>query len=403
MIEIMTTHSSSHVCDITVVGTGLVGLACALGLAQQGWRVALLGHRPNPSHESVDWDSRVYAFSPATQALLTQLKVWTQLPPERIQPVHEMRVFNGANSTPSSALYFTAYEACVSQLAWIAENRSVAQVLSTGCAYHSNIQWFETQAQQWEQHASGIAITLDDNHVVRSALVVGADGKDSWVRKQAGLTITKHDYEQRGIVAHFRSSKPHGGTAWQWFRDDGILALLPLPDCSVSMVWSANLPQAEHILQLTPQALAEHVSQASNFVLGDLITTMPALGFTLSLQDTNSLMAERVALVGDAAHVIHPLAGQGMNLGMADVAALLNILAERESHRAFDDIRLLQRYARQRAIPIAAMRGMTHGLQQLFATQNPAAYWLRKVGMQALGQPLFASIKKKLIQQALQA
>ena len=400
MIVSMMTQSSPHASDIAVVGTGLVGLACALGLAQQGWRVALLGSKPNTSNESVDWDPRIYAFSPATQALLTRLKIWPQLPFERIQPVHEMRVFHGTNSTPSSALYFTAYEACVSELAWIAENRSVAQVLSTGCAYHSNIQWFETKAQQWEQNASGITITLNDNQVVRSSLVVGADGKDSWVRKQAGFTVTKHDYEQRGIVAHFRSSKPHGGTAWQWFRDDGILALLPLPDRRVSMVWSANLPQAEQILQLTPQALADCVGKASNFVLGDLITTMPALGFALSLQDTNSLIAERVVLVGDAAHVIHPLAGQGMNLGMGDVAALLNTLAERESHRAFDDIRLLQRYARQRAIPIGAMRGLTHGLQQLFATQNPAAYWLRKVGMQALGQPLFAAVKKKLIQQA---
>lgn len=398
--------------DIAVVGTGLVGLASALGLAQQGWRVALLGHAPaavptsTPKTENdTDWDNRIYAFSPATQALLTRLNVWAQLPSDRLQAVQEMRIFPESVGNATQPLHFTAYEACVPELAWIAENRSVAQALATGCRYHPNIQWFDQQAVGWTHTATGITLDLSQGQApptsISARLVVGADGKHSWVRAQAGITIKTHDYQQTGVVANFTCQQPHGGTAWQWFREDGILALLPLPNKKVSMVWSANPEQTEYLLSLSPDALAQAVTQASGGVLGDLHTLTPAAGFPLGLQDASSLIAERVALVGDAAHVVHPLAGQGMNLGMGDVAALLDVIAERESYRELDDMRLLQRYSRQRALPIAAMRGVTHGLQQLFHTQHPAAQWLRKTGMQALNLPPLNVLKKKLMQHAI--
>ena len=191
-------------------------------------------------------------------------------------------------------------------------------------------------------------VTLASGETLEADLIVGADGAHSWVRAQIGSKATRRDYRQTGVVANFKAEKPHGETAYQWFRDTEIIALLPLPGDHVSLVWSARTDHADALLALDPAQLAAEVETATQNMLGALECVTPAQGFPLALQTVDRLIAPRVALVGDAAHLIHPLAGQGMNLGLRDVAALADVLANKEAFRDLGDPVLLRRYERAR-------------------------------------------------------
>lgn len=229
--------------------------------------------------------------------------------------------------------------------------------------------------------------------------MIGADGAHSWVRGQIGADVTRRDYRQVGVVANFKAERPHRETAYQWFADGEILALLPLPDGHVSLVWSAHAPHAETLLALDPAQLAAEVERATRTRLGALECVTPAQGFPLARQSVDRLIAPRVALVGDAAHVIHPLAGQGMNLGLRDVAALVDTVAHREAFRDLGDTVLLRRYERARREDIQALTLATDGLQRLFALPGTPARVLRNVGMAAVGAQPF--IKNWLVGAAL--
>ncbi len=224
-------------------------------------------------------------------------------------------------------------------------------------------------------------LRLDSGEQLDCALVVGADGVHSQVRLLAGMSVTRDDYGELGVVANFAAIEPHRGYAFQWFRGDSVLALLPLPGRRVSMVWSTPRAHAESLLAMSNEALAEEVARASGHVLGALTTITSARGFPLARQQASRMVADRVVLIGDAAHVVHPLAGQGLNLGFGDVATLLETIAGREPYRDLGDIRLLRRYERARAEPIAAMRMMTHGLHWLYGLPGGMPKRLRTFGL----------------------
>lgn len=396
------TVSPNHPVDVAVVGAGLVGMATALALAQQGLRVALIGKSEAdlvPATTAQDWDSRIYALSPANQQWLEQLRVWGEVSRDRIAPVYDMRVFGSESDLASDArLHFSAYQAHLGQLAWIVENREIARVLMLGCRLQPNLQHTAAFAQALHVNAHSATLELTDGRTITCALVVGADGANSWVRQQAGIQSEVYDYQQTAVVANFSGSQTHYDTATQWFRADGILALLPLPDQKVSMVWSVHPEKAGQLLQATPQALCEIVAQASQHVVGTLQCITPTAAFPLRLLKTSSLVAERVALLGDAAHVAHPLAGQGMNLGLQDARDLVHTIAQREIFRDCGDARVLARYARARAEDVLLMRSVTDGLQRLFASQNPVVEQMRKVGMTCLDQ--WPRLKSILIRHA---
>ncbi len=374
--------------DVAIVGCGLVGLAVALALAQQGLRIALIGPAEKPSEQ--DWDSRIYALNPGNQQWLDALRVWGEINPQRSAPVYDMRIFGDAAAT--SALHFSAYQARLGQLAWIVENRELMRVLLLGCRMQSSLQTFPTQAQSLQVSDAAATLTLADGKSIAAALVVGADGANSWVRQQAGIQTQERDYRQIAVVANFRCSETHLDTAYQWFRDDGILALLPLPGNRLSMVWSATLDTAQRLQQASPQALCEIVAQAAQGKIGTLEPVTPAAAFPLRLRQANRMIAPRVALIGDAAHVIHPLAGQGMNLGLQDAHDLVQTIAAREVFRDCGDARVLARYARARAEDVLLMRSVTDGLQRLFSSPDPMLQKLRTVGMGCLDKlPLFKS------------
>ncbi|WP_396329723.1 UbiH/UbiF family hydroxylase [Burkholderia anthina] len=388
----MTAH---HIFDVAVVGGGLVGKTAALALTQSGYKTALLAQPATPRPADLAFDTRIYALSSSSQALLERLRVWQALDHGRLAPVYDMRVYGDAHAE----LHFSAYQASVPQLAWIAESSLIETSLDAALRFQPNLTWFDARAQGFDVRDDAAVLTLSSGHVLEADLVVGADGAHSWVRSQMGAKIERRDYRQTGIVANFKASLPHRETAYQWFHDGEIIALLPLPDGHVSLVWSAHTAHADELLALDPAQLAAEVERVSHGQVGTLECVTSAAGFPLALQTVDKLIAPRVALVGDAAHLIHPLAGQGMNLGLRDVAALADAIANKESFRNLGDTVLLRRYERSRREDIRALMVATDGLQRLFAVPGSFAKAVRNAGMAFIGaQPL---VKRWLVSAAL--
>ena len=388
----MTAH---HTFDVAVVGGGLVGKTAALALTQSGYKTALLAQPAAPRPADLAFDTRIYALSSSSQALLERLRVWQALDHGRLAPVYDMRVYGDAHAE----LHFSAYQASVPQLAWIAESSLIETSLDAALRFQPNLTWFDARAQGFDVRDDAAVLTLSSGQVLEADLVVGADGAHSWVRSQMGARIERRDYRQTGVVANFKASLPHRETASQWFRDGEIIALLPLPDGHVSLVWSAHTAHADELLALDPAQLAAEVERVSHGQLGTLECVTPAAGFPLALQTVDKLIAPRVALVGDAAHLIHPLAGQGMNLGLRDVAALADAIANKEPFRNLGDTVLLRRYERARREDIRALMVATDGLQRLFAVPGSFAKAVRNAGMAFVGaQPL---VKRWLVSAAL--
>jgi len=389
----MTFHSRNF--HAVVVGGGLVGKTAALALTQSGLRTALLATPAAAAPAADSFDSRIYALSSSSQALLERLRVWQALERDKLGPVLDMRVFGDA----FAELHFSAFQAAVPQLAWIVESSLIERSLDAALRFQPNLTWVDSRAQGLSIQDDAAHLTLANGDSLEADLVVGADGAHSWVRAQTGAKMQRRDYRQTGVVANFRCEKPHGETAYQWFRDGEIIALLPLPGDHVSLVWSAKTEHADTLLKLDPAQLAAEVEKATQNMLGGLECVTPAQGFALALQTVDRLIGPRVALVGDAAHLIHPLAGQGMNLGLRDVAALAETLANKEAFRTAGDPVLLRRYERARREDIQKLTLACDGLQKLFAMPGTLARGLRNTGMALVGaQPL---IKRWLVSAAL--
>jgi 2-polyprenylphenol 6-hydroxylase len=381
--------------DVAVIGGGLVGKTAALALTQGGLRVALLAQPCAALPAGAAFDSRVYALSSSSQALLERLRVWQALDLSRLGPVYDMRVYGDAHAE----LHFSAFQASVPQLAWIVESSVIERALDAALRFQPNLTWIDTRAQALDLTPQSASVGLANGNVIEADLLVGADGAHSWVRAQIGSKMERRDYKQTGVVANFKAASPHGETAYQWFKDGEIIALLPMPDGHLSLVWSARTEHAEQLLALDPTQLAAEVERVTGGQFGALECVTPAQGFPLALQTVDRLVAPRVALVGDAAHLIHPLAGQGMNLGLRDVAALADTVAGKESFRDLGDMVLLRRYERARREDIRALMIATDGLQKLFSVPGPFAKVLRNTGMAFVGAQPF--IKRWLVSAAL--
>ena len=388
--------------DICIVGNGAVGKAAALALAQAGLRVALLGMPPPaPVAAPEAWDTRVYALNHMARSLLSTVKVWDALDPARISPVEGMAIKGGTGSAAGN-LAFDTYSARVDALAWIVEDRNLNQALDAALKFSSNVRLLSGRVKSLQVDTDAAALQLESGETVGAALVVGADGAQSWVRSQCQIGIDYRSYKQRGVVANFSCERPHHGIAYQWFTEtEGIVALLPLPGQRVSLVWSAPETLALELLNEPLSELAERLTTLAGDKLGQLQPLQPELAqaFPLSLLKTHSLVAPRVALVGDAGHVVHPLAGHGMNLGFGDVAALVQVLAERGAHRDCGDAGVLARYARARKEEILVMQMTTDGLERLFGFDFGPLRLLRNAGLNLLDK--VQVLKRQLMAHAL--
>ncbi len=386
-----------HSFDVVIVGGGLVGLSLARALAGSGLALALVESQPPAAIPDEDsWDNRIYAVSPGSASFLQRCGAWAGLRQDRLTRVETMRV---VGDDASARLEFSAYDAGLRELAFIVENRRLQHALWEAVRGQDVRIYSPAHWTALEFHAGHAMLRLDDGTELAARLVIGADGSESRVRAEAGITVTPADYGQLGIVANYSCEKPHRGTAFQWFMRDGVLALLPLSGNRVSMVWSVDQERGRNLLALPAAELASEVESASRGALGSLQLMAPAAAFPLKLQRVAQFTKPRVALAGDAAHNVHPLAGQGVNLGFRDARELAGVLMERGPQRDCGDHALLRRYERARREDVIAVQLMTDGLQKLFS--NPAVLLsrARNLGLDLVNRQPW--LKKFLVQHAV--
>jgi 2-octaprenylphenol hydroxylase len=359
---------------LIVVGGGPVGLA--LAAACEGLEVDVVeasAGRPAPA-EAID--IRVFALSPGTRTLLRELGAWDEIEPARIAPVKRMAVYGDQGSSLSFAAPGSE------SLAWIVEGNRMMAALEAAAESRPAIRIHRGAAvRHLSAAADHVRVVLETGLTLEGDLIAGADGPDSRVRTTFGIEAREENYDESAVVAHFDCERPHESIARQWFRADGVLAWLPLPGRRISIVWSAPQPIADELATLPAPALERRVAEAGASALGRLALISSVAKFPLRLIRVADPVRPGVALVGDAAHAVHPLAGQGVNLGFQDARVLAAALAARSPLERPGDLRLLRRYARARREDVSAMQFVTDGLDQLFAARAPGIAFLRNFGL----------------------
>lgn len=396
--------------DILVVGAGMTGAAAALGLSQQGWRVALvesaakatLLEPPADARSVDDFEPRVSALSPASQRLLASLSVWDSVASNRHCPYGHMTVWD-ADGT--GRIEFDAADMGAPQLGAIVENRMLVRALIAAVA-ESDVQLYDdVSVSGWWEQGADRGIDLEDGRRLQARLVVAADGPQSRLRQWAGLPTREWDYDQQGIVCTVETAQSHRFTAWQRFSPTGPLAFLPLvneagDDRFSSIVWSQDTAEARRLMALDDQAFIAELARGIEQQLGQIRGISRRYAFPLRQRHAKDYVKPGLALIGDAAHTIHPLAGQGVNLGYSDVRVLLEEMARLHgSGLPADDAATLARYQRRRKGENLAMMAAMEGFKQLFARDELPLRWVRNAGMRWLdGRGL---IKNRLASQAM--
>jgi ubiquinone biosynthesis UbiH/UbiF/VisC/COQ6 family hydroxylase len=362
--------------DAIIVGGGLAGLALAVALRRSRLNIALIEGRAPVRPEG--WDARIYAVSPANARFLDEIGVWKHLDAARVAPVRKMAV----RGDRGGELGFSAYDSGVGELAWIVESALLQHELWESARRQGNLDLICPATPALLDIGDREAVLdLSDGRSLTAKLVVAADGADSWTRAAAGIAVDFLPYGLSGVVANFSIARPHRDVAWQWFRADGVLAYLPLPDDMISIVWSTPAAHAEELLRLPPAEFCERVAAAGEYALGGLKLVTPPAAFPLRLMRAPRTVAHRLALIGDAAHTIHPLSGHGINLGFQDAKSLAATLETCPDHVDCGDAQWLRRHERARREEVVALQTATHGLQRLFGAPQVPVSALRNLGL----------------------
>jgi 2-octaprenylphenol hydroxylase len=388
-----------HDFHIIIVGGGMVG-ACAAALAAANprlaeLRIALLEAHPPASPPQGDPDLRVSAVSRASQRILASAGAWALIPAQALSPYDDMVVWDAAGKPRGAgAIHFSASATGEPNLGHIVENRHLQWALYDCAPFRQRITLLRAELAGMTLERDRAVVSLGDGRTLSAALVVGSDGAGSLSRKLAGIETRGWDYEQRALVTHVRTEHPHARTAWQRFLPDGPIAFLPLADGRCSIVWTTRPAHAEHLASCPPEEAALEIERALDGILGKIEVAAPRAHFPLRLTHARHYCKERFALVGDAAHAIHPLAGQGVNLGFLDCAALIEVLAEALARGgtadALAELRVLRRYERWRKSENLIALGLVDGLNRLFSTSDATLGWLRRAGLGAVDGSVLA-------------
>ena len=393
--------------DVAIVGAGLVGLAAAVAMHQADFSVVLVDSRNPTGTDFVDetWDARIYAISPKNAQWLNDLGVWPLMNQSRFGQMQSMEIFGETDSSKGkqAPITLSANDVNADSLGYIVESKSLMQALLKQIEVLGIQTRFDSPCEAVSNTQDKAVLKLPYQQSIESTLLLAADGSHSWVRQQLNMPMQQKSYDQTAIVANFTATKPHGNIARQWFTHDAesplnILAWLPLPDNTISIVWSVSTNYADALLKLSGDEFTNTVKLAGNSTLGDLKLLSPAVKFPLSLQKTSTLSQNSVILVGDAAHQVHPMAGQGVNLGFRDVVDLIDVLKTKNQYQVLNDSSLLKQYTRKRKVDILNMVLLTDTLYHLFKSQNGAINALRSWGLSAANHQ---AIKKMLVANAV--
>lgn len=391
--------------DVVIVGAGLVGLTAAIALSKLGKKVVLTDAKPAQSlaeHWAEDvnhWDSRIYALTNQTVDWLRSLGIWSHMPASRINPIAAMHLWSPTHSHVTPNLRLDADEAHLSEMGFIVES----QALINACwqvLRHAEVTVITDAPAQALQYSGHVARLSLPQHEVEAGLLIGADGGRSWVREQCGVHVHQVDFAQTALVTNYRAERSHDNIARQWFGTHETLALLPMPQQQVSLVWALPYADAAQKQALAAEALAAEVGARCGHVLGQLTPSGDILAFPLVQNTADTMALPHVLLLGDAAHQVHPMAGQGVNLGFQDVQALCQHIEQLPAIRPLGDANFLRHVMRTRQMDILKMHALTRGLDGLFA--QPQAIWTHAavLGLRAVENS--AMLKRFLIRTATQ-
>ncbi|MCE0462522.1 MULTISPECIES: 2-octaprenyl-3-methyl-6-methoxy-1,4-benzoquinol hydroxylase [Pseudomonas] len=372
--------------DLLIVGAGMVGSALALALQGSGLQVLLLDGSPmsvKPYDPQAAFEPRVSALSAASQRILERLGVWEGITARRASPYTDMHVWDGSGT---GQIHFSAASLHADVLGHIVENRVVQDALldrlhdcDLGLLANARLEQMRRSGDDW-------LLTLADGRTLRAPLVIAADGANSAVRRLTGVATREWDYMHHAIVTSVRSARPHRMTAWQRFTDDGPLAFLPLERdgrhdwCSI--VWSTTPGEAQRLMALDEAGFCGELERAFEGQLGHVISADPRLCVPLRQRHAKRYVSEGLALIGDAAHTIHPLAGQGVNLGFLDAAVLAEVVLQAAGRgERLADVKVLSRYERRRMPHNLALMAAMEGFERLFQADPLPVRWLRNTGL----------------------
>jgi 2-polyprenylphenol 6-hydroxylase len=382
-----------HDFHILVVGGGMVG-ACVAALAATDprlaeLRIAVVEANPPTAAPTGEVDLRVSALSRASERILAAVGAWPRIPSACLSPYQDMVVWDAAGKPGGAgSIHFSASNSSEPNLGYIVENRHIQWALYDCAVFRQRVALLRAELADLTLESDRAVVSLADGRVLSAALVIGSDGSASASRKLAGIETSGWKYDQRAFVTHVRSEIPHRQTAWQRFLADGPIAFLPLADGRSSIVWTTRPEHAEQLVAAAPAQAARQVAAAIDGVLGQVELASGRSQFPLHLAHARHYCKDRFVLVGDAAHAIHPLAGQGVNLGFLDGAALIEVLAQGLADGsgvdAMSELRTLRRYERWRKSENMVALGLVDGLNRLFSTSDPFLGWLRRTGLAAV-------------------
>jgi len=369
--------------DIVVSGAGMVGACAALALARQGFKIGLVEPAElarEPLDTDAEYDLRVSAISPTSQAILSKLGVWQSLDRQRLGFYEQMSIWH---ENGEARIDFDCVEIAREHLGVIVENRQIVHALHHACENEQNIEWFsgEKIVALNENSAQALSLQLSSGINIGGDLLIAAEGRGSASRDLAGIEIMTGDYQQRAIVANVSTSQAHRSTAWQRFLSTGPLAFLPLANGQSSIVWSCDDALAADMIEADDDAFCTALGEAMEFQLGDVLSVSQRLSFPLGWHSSHQWLKNRVLLIGDAAHGVHPLAGQGVNLGFSDVDLLCQKIGDLDHPW---QVKKLRQYERQRKSETALATHSFSALKWIYGIDRWPLTGLRDLGMQLL-------------------